>query len=533
MAEINLQMTQRNAANTDWDNLNPITKAANVKFANGTTVEEHLADYVKQPADGGTTGGTATAYTCSSTPAPTVLSDKIGVVITAHADSGSNPTLNWSTLGAKPIKKPNGNAAVLKNGGIYTLRYNSTTGNFILQGEGSSEVLASDLRVGVTVDGVAGTFTADATSAAGDIGSGKTAYVDGVLVTGTSRNYDVGDRISVDELPVPNTTFIVNKEYFSTIAVLAVLASSDGYFYVLASPTVSSTALIKYDSALNEVWRYAVAVVTETGTMGIAEMANGDIVTQLGYTMYRISSSGSLVWVGYNLSGPNVAKSIFERTTGDILVIYYSGSVTRALIMNSAGTLIITASIETVSNSNAWAGFYVTSQNLLYIAACTSGGYIHTLNSSNVVTKNISFPVNSYKNEFLLDGMDLYCCRADSGSGAYNLYKLAITGVNTFSTTWSIDLKAVAGINVAYLGLAQDADYVYVMLLDFTVLKINKTSGSIEKSMFDPMKTGETGTYRVNGASLLITNGISDILMAGYRTTYSKIMLSEYYPALI
>ncbi|AXM89394.1 hypothetical protein CI793_09610 [Anoxybacillus ayderensis] len=96
----------------------------------------HSADYVKHPADGGTTGGTATAYTCSSNPAPTALVDKMGIVITVHVDSGANPTLNWNNLGAKPIKKPNGNAAVLKAGGIYTLRYNAISGNFILQGEG-------------------------------------------------------------------------------------------------------------------------------------------------------------------------------------------------------------------------------------------------------------------------------------------------------------------------------------------------------------------------------------------------------------
>jgi len=121
------------------------------------TVNSHLADYVKQPANGGTTGGTSTAYTCSSNPAPAALVDKIGVVITAHVDSGVNPTLDWNSLGAKPIKKPNGNAAVLKGGGIYTLRYNGSSGNFILQGEGASgNATASDLLSGKTASTDAG-----------------------------------------------------------------------------------------------------------------------------------------------------------------------------------------------------------------------------------------------------------------------------------------------------------------------------------------------------------------------------------------
>jgi hypothetical protein len=47
MADKNIQMTQRNAANTDWDNINPITKAANVKTTIGSDVEVGLADAQK------------------------------------------------------------------------------------------------------------------------------------------------------------------------------------------------------------------------------------------------------------------------------------------------------------------------------------------------------------------------------------------------------------------------------------------------------------------------------------------------------
>lgn len=40
----NIQMTQRNAANTAWDNIFPKTKAANVTTAGGSDVETALAD---------------------------------------------------------------------------------------------------------------------------------------------------------------------------------------------------------------------------------------------------------------------------------------------------------------------------------------------------------------------------------------------------------------------------------------------------------------------------------------------------------
>lgn len=101
-------------------------------------------DYVAHPANGGTTAGTSTAYICNSSPNPAILVDKIGLVFTAHVDSGANPTLKWGALTAYPIK------GKLKKDVIYTIRFNATTGNFIVQGEGGEygNVIASDVRLG-------------------------------------------------------------------------------------------------------------------------------------------------------------------------------------------------------------------------------------------------------------------------------------------------------------------------------------------------------------------------------------------------
>ncbi len=52
-----------------------------------------------------------------------------------------------------------------------------------------SNLSAANIKSGVSVGGVAGTFTSDATAAAADIISGKTAYVKGSKITGTASSY--------------------------------------------------------------------------------------------------------------------------------------------------------------------------------------------------------------------------------------------------------------------------------------------------------------------------------------------------------
>ncbi|MBF4693892.1 hypothetical protein [Fusibacter ferrireducens] len=161
MSTYNTVIKKRNAQNNGWDSILPMTTAENVLVdSEGKSVADHVDDFVMHPGDGGTTAGTATAYTCASLPAPIAYTDRMGLIVKVHADSGVNPTINWNGLGAKAIKKPNGNAAILKSGGIYTLRYNATTEAFILQGEGASgNATASDLLSGKTASTDAGDIT--------------------------------------------------------------------------------------------------------------------------------------------------------------------------------------------------------------------------------------------------------------------------------------------------------------------------------------------------------------------------------------
>ena len=52
--------------------------------------------------------------------------------------------------------------------------------------EGDSDLVAGNIKSGVNIFNVAGTFTSDATATAEDVISGETAYVNGLLITGTN-----------------------------------------------------------------------------------------------------------------------------------------------------------------------------------------------------------------------------------------------------------------------------------------------------------------------------------------------------------
>ncbi len=110
----------------------------------------HMNDSIKHESYA-VTAGTANSYTVTVSPTPS-LTDGLAVAVKIHADSTGPATLNVNGLGAKPLKKANGNDVVgLKAQGIYSFRYNATTAAFILQGEGGNgNALPSDVLKGKT-----------------------------------------------------------------------------------------------------------------------------------------------------------------------------------------------------------------------------------------------------------------------------------------------------------------------------------------------------------------------------------------------
>ncbi|MFJ6266470.1 hypothetical protein ACIQGW_15975 [Lysinibacillus xylanilyticus] len=164
---------------TTLTNANLTTLEANVKAHSDDSI-----NHIRSAVD----TGTANAKVITLTPAPLAYQDLMGITFKNAVQNTGAVTINVNALGAKTIVKSNGTAlssGFLKANSIYTVRYNATTGNFILQGEGGSgNAQPSDVRTGKT-------FTND----------------DGEK-TGTLVAYGVGEMIKARDL--------VNRDYIQT-----------------------------------------------------------------------------------------------------------------------------------------------------------------------------------------------------------------------------------------------------------------------------------------------------------------------------
>lgn len=116
-------------------------------------LETHMADYIHHTGYGVATGS-ANAYIVTLSPALSAYQEGVSLRLKINVANTGASTVNANGLGAKTIKKQNGNAVTsgnLKAGLVYTLVYDGTS--FILQGEGGEygTAIAPDVLVGKTI----------------------------------------------------------------------------------------------------------------------------------------------------------------------------------------------------------------------------------------------------------------------------------------------------------------------------------------------------------------------------------------------
>nr|WP_229521470.1 phage tail protein [Paenibacillus monticola] len=192
------------------------------------------------------TTGTAAALAASVTPAPAALSAGLRVGIKTHVATTGAVTLNLNSLGAKPIKKPNGNNPLLALGGVYTVVYDGSV--FILQGEGGEygTAVAADVLEGTTIGTESGVVPGTLPNLADqDVGGYISTAGSGYLgVVANSDENGVVGKITDSTTIICNDASLIPANFLAgkTVLGMAGIATSEPTVGAAAGDIVASKA---------------------------------------------------------------------------------------------------------------------------------------------------------------------------------------------------------------------------------------------------------------------------------------------------
>ena len=296
-------------------------RASFTRVKNTSGYNTHLSNYVLQVPYGVTTGS-ADTYAVTLDPAPASYVDGMALAVKINVNNTGASTINVNSLGAKPIKKPNGNdvsAGNLKTGSIYSMRYNGT--NFILQGsDAAGDATTADVLSGKTFSNDADTGLTGVMPDRGTVNITPSTVNQTILagkhsgsgVVSGSANLVAGNILKdvnifnvIGNVPAPP----VLTEHASTIATPTAATTRN---YTGTTPTKLKEIRVDYAGSIRAYWEYQ--KVGGTGFTNIALYKNG---VEVAGTIHTFSTSGS--WQNNTLGGINVVA-------GDLIQVYGWGT---------------------------------------------------------------------------------------------------------------------------------------------------------------------------------------------------------------
>ncbi|OMC94355.1 pyocin knob domain-containing protein, partial [Paenibacillus odorifer] len=293
------------------------------------------------------TSGTTPTLAATFNPAVAALTAGLRVTIKAHAATTGPVTLNVNGLGAKSIKKPNGNNPPLALGGVYTVVYDGTA--FILQGEG----------------GEYGTATA------AEVLAGKTIGTENGLVNGT-----MPDRTRAGDSLTYTTALSAKGDGLGSLVMepqtgyYASGLNSGGFGTLLSvDPNFVPSSILSTRSIFGVQGSIPVITSGDDVAIGVGRWPNGDLagypregyrkggagagelkvtvgqLQSIGYRQYasgRSSKTGGAVNIQYT-DGTSYAQDM-----GNVTGLWFTPRIITAVYTNSQGQKTVTTYIASI-----------------------------------------------------------------------------------------------------------------------------------------------------------------------------------------
>lgn len=240
-----------------------------------------------------------------------------------------------------------------------------------------TNLTASNIKSGITVGGISGTFTSDATAVSSDIKNSKTAYVDGKLITGSMPIGNIGTKT----LTKQNESYTIPSGYY------------DGTDVVKVSISNLTAANIKYNVNVGGV----------TGTFTSDATATAALVVS-GYTFYKSGTkyTGSMT----NRSASTNAVSSAAASSSQIKLRIPKGAYNTTA---SSGYPEILMNFNTLLNQCAYG---VVSSTNSYLTNVNSFSNFRRGNSVSTIAGQINLNTPLYKTNTTTyyDGNTFYYC---------------------------------------------------------------------------------------------------------------------------
>ena len=461
--------------------------------------------------------GAISTYTHSKTGTVHTLTgsgDNIRFIATADFTSGDTFKIGATSVTAKTIGGDSLWTGFFKNGAVVTCYKNGTTINFNGGGLPASELakltpenIKSGIKITANGKTVTGTFTNDGTAAAGDILSGKIAYVKGAKITGTIPTNPV--EVNLDPPTVTNNGLRYNFNNVNTYY-------TSGYYW---SPNEDITSAIKLTS---DKLKSGEKVLGVTGSFTNDGTATQDDIL-LGKTAYvagvkltgRIPKApSSTPATGSGDSGGQFYLTTQEGFYAEGTKLTKPSEEMGAAIGLTAGVLKTGTTVGGVrgtytSDANAGSGDLRSGKTAYVNGQKISGG----LASLDTGTPNAIQHVRLANGRFeVAPPAGIHGCWWDGGQYSYLSYQQVrgVIGLTAEKIAKGNTILGIAGTHAGasggylYMGQRNNTQmygYAFGTATYSNGVRIG-TSGNYRLVMFGYNETGNTGRMKVNGSDV-------------------------------